>query len=146
MPSLTLRTAKPARTRHVDLSNFAYPMIGLGAAAALGVRLISMAGHAMAEGGDVGLLAQADPELSITGLGGIVLGLGGIGLKAYEIYVKHNVETVGLAEEVTHLRDQVTVLANEVHKLRTHIVNEWKQHDRPLPPDFWQSGEHEGPK
>lgn len=125
----------------MDPSNFAYPMIGLGAIVAVSVRLISMAGHAFAAGGEVSLLAQADPELSITGLGGILLGLGGIGLKAYEIYVKHNVETVGLAEEVNHLRDQVAVLTKEVHKLRTHIVAEWKQHDRPLPPDFWQSGE-----
>ena len=146
MPSLAIRTAKPARTRHVDLSNFAYPMIAVGTAAAVGVRMVDLAGRALDPVGGMALVAQADPGLNLTGLGGILLGLGGIALKGYELYIKHNVETAGLSEEVAHLRDQVTVLAKEVHKLRTHIVNEWKQYDRPLPPDFWQSGEHEGPK
>lgn len=128
----------------MSFESFAYPMIAVGSAVAVGVRMIDLIGRSVGAEGAMHMLAQADPGLNLTGLGGILLGLGGIGLKAYEIYVKHNVETVGLAGDVTDLKHQVTVLAHEVHKLRTHIVNEWKQYDRPLPPDFWQSGEHEG--
>ena len=126
--------------------NFAYPMIAVGTAVAIGVRMVDLAGRALDPVGGMALVAQADPGLNLTGLGGILLGLGGIALKGYEIYNKHNLETVGLGDEVKYLRHQVAVLAKEVHTLRTHIVNEWKQYDRPLPPDFWQSGEHEGPK